>query len=152
GVATLLLIASPAGAFQVPQTREEFVSAVSAGSHGSKMETFVVKRGLDDVYRTFEARTAPCLDVEIKRTGHVGYVEHSSSDYNPTLKRVGPDLAEFTLQVVHRPRAIGENTGPGGLYIMAADLKRAGSSSTQIVVYRPSMAYHEVAKSLMDWA
>src|SRR5262249_2870432 len=135
--AAILLLVRPAGAIQVPQTREEFVRAVNDGAHGAKVERFVVERSLDDVYSTLEARSAPCLDKKVERTAYVGYVEHSSSDYNPSLKRVGADQAEFALQVVHNPRAIGEKTGPGGLYIFAADLKRVGASQTEVILYRP---------------
>src|SRR5262249_57385749 len=117
-----------------------------------KKETIVVDRGLDEVYRTLEARTAPCLDVEVKRTANVGYVERSSSDYNPTLQRTGPDAAEFSLQVVHNPRAVGENAPPGGLYIMAVDLKRAGDGRTQLVLYRPTIGFKEIVRSFTAWA
>ena len=152
GLVALLLAAPPLGALQVPQTREEFVRAVTSGARGAKMETLVVDRGFDEVYRTLEARTGPCLDIKVERTANVGYVEHSSSDYNPTLRRQGRDRAEFTLQVVHNPRAIGEKTGPGGLYIMAADLKRAGASRTEIVLYRPTIGFKDITKTFKEWA
>src|SRR5262245_3873344 len=97
GLGALLLIAPPASALiPVPQSREEFVSIIAEGRAG-KMETFSVDRGLDEVYKTFEALATPCLDKKIERTANVGYVEHSSSDYNPTLKRLGRDKAEFSL-------------------------------------------------------
>ena len=152
GLATLLLSAPPVGAIDVPQTREEFVRAVAAGARGVKMETFVVERSLDEVYQTLEGRTAPCLDLEVRRTAYVGYWENSSSDYNPTLRRPGPDRAEFTLQVVHRPRGVGHTPPPGGLYVMAADLKSAGASRTEVVLYRPSMGFKDITKTFMQWA
>jgi hypothetical protein len=151
GFAALLVTAPPAGAIDVPQTREEFVRVVAAGARGVKMETFVVERGLDEVYRTLEARTAPCLDVEVRRSAYVGYQENSSSDYNPTLSRPGPDLAEFTLQVVNRPRGVGHTPPPGGLYIMAADLKEAGPSRTEVLLYRPTIGFKDITKSFMEW-
>jgi hypothetical protein len=152
GLGALLLPAPPVRAIWVPQTREEFVDAVAKGTRGANMETSVVERGFDDVYRTLEARTKPCLDIEVSRTANVGYWEHSSSDYNPTLRRVGPDRAEFTLQVVNNPRGVGHTPPPGGLYIMAADLKRAGASRTEIVLYRPVMGFKEISRSIMEWA
>src|SRR5262249_28741585 len=138
-VVACLLAAQPAAAIEVPQTREEFVRVVSEGAHGAKLETFVVERGFDDVDRAIEARTTPCLDVEIHRTGHVPYTERSSSDYNPTLRRTGTDQAEFTLQVVNRPAGVGHTPPPGGLYIMAADLRRLDASRTEIRLYHPTM-------------
>jgi len=151
GFAALFVTAPPVGAIDVPQTREEFVRVVAAGARGVKMETFVVERGFDEVYRTLEARTAPCLDVEVRRSAYVGYQENSSSDYNPTLSKPGPDRAEFTLQVVHRPRAVGATPPPGGLYIMAADLKDAGASRTEVVLYRPTIGFKDITKSFIEW-
>ena len=152
GLMVLFLTAQPAVAIWVPQTREEFVSAVAKGTKGAKMETFTVERSFDEVYRGLEARTTPCLDVKVERTAYVGYTEHSSSDYNPMLKRVGRDLAEFTLQVVHNPRGVGHTPPPGGLYVMAVDVKRAGASRTEVVLYRPVMGFKNIAKSLIEWA
>lgn len=152
GLAALLLAAPPVGAIEVPQTREEFVRAVAAGARGVKMETFVVERGFDEVYRALEARTESCLDVEVRRRAFVGYWENSSSDYNPTLTKLGPDQVEFTLQVVHRPRGVGHTPPPGGLYVMAADLKRAGPERTEVVLYRPSMGFKDITKSFLQWA
>src|SRR5262245_39186869 len=67
GLAAFVLT-EPPRAFDVPQSREDFVHAVSQGARGAKMETVVVERSFDDVYRALEARTSPCLDVEIHRT------------------------------------------------------------------------------------
>jgi len=150
-LATMFLALPRTGAIQVPQTREEFVRAVTDGARGAKVETFVVDRSLDDVYATLEARSTPCLDKKIERTAYVGYVEHSSSDYNPSLKRAGADRAEFALQVVHNPRAIGEKTGPGGLYIFAADLKRVGASQTEVTLYRPTIGFKDITKVFKEW-
>ena len=147
----LLLVAPAANAIYVPQTREEFVSAVAGGTRGAKTETLTIERSFDEVYRDLEARMTPCLDIKVERTAYVGYTEHSSSDYNPTLRKVGRDRAEFALQVVHFPRGIGEKTGPGGLYVMAADLKRAGSG-TEVVLYRPTIGYKNIVKSFVEWA
>ena len=152
GLATLLLLASPIGAIQPPQTREEFVKAVIAGARGAKVETLTIDRDFDEVYRAIEARTTSCLDITVERTANVGYVEHTSADYNPTLKRIGGDRAEFSLQVVHNPRAIGENTGPGGLYIMAADLKRVGAGRSEVVLYRPTIGFKTIYQGFVEWA
>jgi hypothetical protein len=152
GLLLLLAFASPAAAIWVPQTRAEFTDAVAKGTKGAKMETFVVERGFDEVVRTIESRCAPCLDKLVERTANVGYVEHSSSDYNPTFKRVSRDRAEFTMQVVHRPRGVGAVPPPDGLYVIAADLKRAGADRTEIVIYRPVMGFKEIPRALLQWA
>ena len=152
GLLLLLAFASPALAIWVPQTRSEFTDAVAKGTKGSKMETFVVERGFDEVVKAIEARCAPCLDKLVERTANVGYVERSSSDYNPSFKRVNRDRAEFTMQVVHRPRGVGAVPPANGLYVIAADVKRAGANRTEVVIYRPVMGFKEIPRALLQWA
>ena len=152
-LAAILLIASPLGAIDVPQNPEEFRREVAKGARGAKMETHVVDRPFEEVYKAIEARTSPCLDVTVKRSANVGYWERSSSDYTPTLRRLGRDRAEFTLQVAHNPRGVGATPPPGGLYMMVADLKSAGASRTEVVLYSPTIgAFKRIPASFMQWA
>ena len=65
---------------------------------------------------------------------------------------MGADQAEFAVQVVHNPRAVGEKTGPGGLYIFAADLKRVGASQTEVTIYRSTIGFKDITKTFKDWA
>src|SRR5882762_11996582 len=138
-VLTLALIA-PVAAIWVPQNRREFVQAVAEGKGATKMETMTSERSFDQVYALLERKSSACLDLEVKRSAFVGnQMEVSSSDYNPTLKRVGRNRAEFALQVVHRPRAIGSTPPPGGLYIMAADLKAIAKDRMEVDLYTPKL-------------
>jgi hypothetical protein len=152
-LAALLLVAPPIEAIDVPQTPEEFKSAVAKGARGAKVETVVIERPFEEVYRALEARTSPCLDVTVKRSSYVGYHERSSSDFNPKLRRIGPDRAEFTLQVAHNPRGVGHTPPPEGLYMMAVDLKRVGPARTEVVLYSPTIGYYKrIPKSFVSWA
>jgi hypothetical protein len=151
-IALLAIVAAvaPALAIDVPQTREEFVQAISDG-RGAEVETMKVERGLDDVYVVLEERARTCLDVQVTRTANVGYVERSSSDYNPTVSRVAKDRAEFTLQVAHNPRGVGHTPPAGGLYMIAVDLRSIDENHTEAVVYRPRIGAGKVADSLKQW-
>lgn len=151
-VALGALAALPVFAIWVPQTREEFVQAVERGEGATKKESFVVDRSLDEVYQDFERNSPGCLDKEVRRTGYVGYVEVSSTDYNPSLKRANRSSAAFTLQVVHRPRGVGATPPPGGLYVYAVDFRALGPGRTEIVLYRPTIGYKKITQSFMDWA
>ena len=144
-----LTVAKP---FHVPQTRPDFVTAVKAGEGASIAETFVVDQDFESLYALVAKKSAACLDVTVERTANVGYVEHSSSDYNPTLKRIGKDRAEFSLQVVHNPRAVGENAPAGGLYVMAADFRALGKGKTEMVLYRSKIGFKKIVGGLKDWA
>ena len=147
---TVLTFASPSAAIDVPQTREEFVQAV-AGGRGAEVETITVDRPLDAVYGVLEERAKTCLDVQVTRTANVGYVERSSSDYNPTVRRVAQDRAEFTLQVDHNPRAVGHTPPVGGLYMMAVDLRATDENHTEVVLFRPKIGAGKITASLKQW-
>jgi len=153
--AIALLIAlglcAPAAAIDVPQTRQEFVQAVAAGRGASTVEHLTTNQPLDKVYPLLQERAGACLDVTVKRTAYVGYVERSSSDYTPSLRRVGKDRAEFTLQVAHNPRGVGHEPPPGGLFIMAADLRSIDGRRTEIVLYRSTMGVKKIVASLKEW-
>ena len=149
----ILIVVSSLLAIQVPQTRTEFVEAVAAGARGTKVETLTVDRPFDQVYRILDEKSSECLDVLVKRSGFVGtHMEVSSSDYNPTLEKIDGGSAEFSLQVVHRPRGIGHTPPPGGLYVMAADITVLGENKTEVALYRPSFGFKKIRKSFMEWA
>lgn len=149
--AVLLAVATPVAAFEVPQTRQEFVDAVAAGKGATTVETMDSDQPLDKVYALLEEKATACLDIKVSRTAYVGYVEHSSSDFNPTVKRVGRDKAEFTLQVEHNPRGVGAKPPAGGIYMMAADLRAIEGNHTQVVLYRSSLGVKKIVESLRAW-
>ncbi len=154
-LATLLFLAAAPWAYAiwVPQTREEFVKAVAEGARMTKVETITVNRSFAQVYGLLEEKSSSCLDVLVKRSGFVGNQMHvSSSDYNPTLKKIGRGRAVFALQVVHRPRGIGHKPPPGGLYVMAADITALGKNETRVVLYRPKMGFGKIRKAFNKWA
>jgi hypothetical protein len=140
-----------AAAIEVPQTRQEFVQAVADGRGATAVETLTVDQPLHRVYALLQEKATTCLDVEVRRTAHVGYVERSSSDYNPTLRLAGKDRAEFTLQVAHNPRGVGHTPPPGGLFLMAANLRSIDGGRTEIVLYRPTMGVKKIVASLKQW-
>ncbi|HJQ99117.1 MAG TPA: hypothetical protein VJ826_12465 [Candidatus Polarisedimenticolaceae bacterium] len=146
-VATL---AVPALAIDVPQSRAEFVKAIEDG-RGADVETIQIAQPLDKIYPVLEERAKTCLDVTVNRVANVGYVEQSSTDYNPTVRRVADDRAEFTLQLAHNPRAVGSTPPAGGLYFMAVDLRATEGGHTEVVLYRPSLGTKKITESLKAW-
>jgi hypothetical protein len=147
---TALASVGSVAAIDVPQTREEFVAAITSG-RGAAIETFAVERPLDEVYAVLEERSRTCLNVKVERTAYVGYVERSSSEFHPTLRRPSGERAEFTLQVEHHPRGVGHTPPEGGLYMMAADLRASGAGRTEIVLYRPKIGAGKITDSLKQW-
>ena len=151
-IALVLSLAAltPAAAIWVPQTRQEFVKAVTDGKGATAVETIHSDQPLPRVYALLQEKVKVCLDVKVQRTAYVGYVERSSTDYNPNMRFVGKDRAEFTLQVEHNPRGVGAKPPQGGLFYMAADL-RSVNGGTEIVLYRPTMGVKKIVASLKQW-
>ena len=137
-------------AIDVPQTREAFVQAIASG-RGANIEILNVNQTLDTVYAVLEERAGACLDVEVPHIANVGYVEKSSTDYNPTVRRIAADRAEFTLQIAYTPRGVGDAPPPGGLFMLAADLQSIDGVRTEIVLYKPKIGVKTIASSLMHW-
>ena len=149
--ALLLAVFLPVAA-AVPQSRREFIAAVTAGARGAAVEKFTVDRGVDSIYALLRKKSVACLDVEVRRSGNVGgTMEVTSSDYNPTTTMTAGRKLEFSLQVVHRPRAIGENAPPGGLYIMAADVRPLGGGRSEVVLYRPTIGFKKIVGAVRQW-
>lgn len=144
--------ARPAAAIEVPQNRQDFVVAVAAGARGTTTEKIAVDRGFEKVYGLLKEKSAACLDVTVNRRANVGgYMEVSSSDYNPTLRMAGAHHAEFALQAVHRPRGVGHTPPPGGLYMMAADIRSIGVNRTEVVLYVPKMGFKKITGAFKRW-
>lgn len=150
-LALVLLVPSFAIAIWVPQTHQEFVKAVGDGARMMRAETLEVDADLEAIHALLARKAPECLDVKVERSAYVGYWERSSSDYNPTLRRAGKGKVELSIQVVHRPRGVGAKPPPGGLYVMAADLRSLGKNRTQVALYYPSMGYKPVVKALKQW-
>ena len=64
------------------------------------------------------------------------------------MTRVGRNGAEFALQVVHRPRGVGPSIPPGGLYVMAADIRSLSKGRTEVMLYRPTIGFKKIVGSL----
>ena len=139
----------PLAAMEVPESRREFVESVAAGKGATRMEKLVVERDFDEIYRLLAMKSATWLDVQVRRSGFVGnQMEVSSSDYNPTLTRVGRNGAEFALQVVLRPLGVGPSIPPDGLYVMAADIRSLSKGRTEVMLYRPTIGFKKIVGSL----
>jgi hypothetical protein len=137
-------------AILAPQTRTEFVDAVTDGKGRTAVEVLSVPRSLDEIVHLLEQKSAECLDVRVEGTAGTG-AESGFAEYHPTLERLDPESVEFTLQVEHDPQNVRSPLPPGGIYLMAADLFALGEARTDVVVYRWTPGLKQVAASFRDW-
>ncbi|HEY6874483.1 MAG TPA: hypothetical protein VI298_17325 [Geobacteraceae bacterium] len=143
---TLLLTACA----PVPKNRQEFISAVSAGSTFTRHESFASDKGYDKVVALMQKKCEQCLDVTVKKSMMDGaYLNVSRSIYLPSFVRNG-NSAEFTLRVKYLPRPTREPDG--GIYLVAADIAKSGTKGAQIDLYGPDMmGYGGMMDAIRGW-
>jgi hypothetical protein len=143
-----VLTALSAGCVTAPQTRAEFVKVVRAGTRYSKYEVIPVTRSLNDITERLRKRADECLSKTIERTANVGYVEHSSSTYVPSMEKLG-ERSEFTLRVQHRPRGVG--SPPDGVFLLAVDMASEGKRATKAELFSPTIGFTHIGDAVRSW-
>ena len=149
----LALLLTPACAGKIPLTRTELVAGARQGEWSMHVEPIDVPLSFQRVLARFEEKVGECLDTTVDRTGMVGgQVEVASTTYTPKLTKTAEGRAEFSLQILHRPRGLGPDPPPGGYFLMAADIEALGAEQTRVVTYEPTMGHSEIVAAVREWA
>ncbi len=152
----LMLIAILSAAFLPgcmthPMSAQEFREAVP-GSFSAKVETYEVDRPFREVASTFEKMAPQCLRVAIETTSRSAqsYQKYTTT-YTPTVVK-SPERVELHVQQ-HVDNTIKVSEEPdGGYFLLVADAYPLGRSKTRVEVFRPSMGYGLLAKTIEGWA
>ncbi|HEY7366182.1 MAG TPA: hypothetical protein VIE37_18940 [Methylomirabilota bacterium] len=148
GMAGLIL----AGCVKMPQSREEFRTAVSQGAFSAKAESFVVNRNFTRTVTHLKAKADACLNREVKRSMVQGlYQEHTRSIYRSSVQTPATNRAEFTMQVTHSPRGVGADAPPGGFFLMVADIEAVSPDSLRVNLYRPTLGHGAAVDAVRNW-
>lgn len=147
-----VVVALSGGCGPVPQSRIEFVQAVSEGAFGTEHETFFVDRDLESVLADLSRNVDACLAAGLSygmRTGNT--YETIYMDYHPTILRIGDDRAEITLQVQNEPTP-RSSMPPNGYFVIAEDLQSVGAR-VRVDFYYPTIAghYEDIAAAMREW-
>lgn len=156
---TLILIAMfiSGCAGSMPQTADEFRKAIPQSSFG-KVETFEVKRPLQDVARTFQKKADECLSKSIRTTSRTstGYGVSSTTyttTYKPTVltrkEKVELNLQEHMeggniIKVYKEPE--------GGYYSLVLDATPVNKNTTRIDMYHGTIGNKLLIKAIKGWA
>lgn len=135
-----------------PQSRNEYVSAVAKGEGFTKIHNYTVVRKFSSVVKNINRKSKSCLSKKITRTWTRGYSSHvSSSTYNPSIRYINKNKAEFTLQVIITPN---NTTKPpaGGMYFLAANITKISKNKTNVIIYAPSINADEIVNSIKSWS
>jgi len=135
-----------------PQTAEEFRQAVPGAMTG-KVETFEVNRPFSEVAETFAKKAPQCLNVRTKTVSRTNMsYQVIVTTYKPTVL-VSQDKAELHLQFHHDAGVMNVTKEPeGGYYLMVADAFPIDEKTTRVDLYRPSIGYDVIIRSIKGWA
>ena len=133
-----------------PQSRNEYVSAVSKGEGFSEIHNYMVNRSLKSVVNSLHRKGNECLAKKVTRSFSGSYAHVSSSTYLPSMRYTSKSNAEFTLQVEITPNNTSKPP-KGGMYFLAADLIEVSQNKTKIIMYAPSINAKDIVNSIKDW-
>lgn len=123
-----------------PQTRDEYRTAVDGGRPFSMKESFVAKRGFDDVVRTLRQKSDECFNVNVRTTRKQnGMTTMDTTDEVRTVIRVvNSKHAELTMQTNPKGIIMLNKVPEGGFYRMAIDIDRLTAGTTRLTYYGSS--------------
>jgi len=123
------------------QTREEFRDKVAGGAAMSTMDTYVAKRGFDDVTKALKQKSEECLNYQATQSRSEGGMTTSSSTtaYAASFTVVSNKHAELTIRKVPKSKlAFAPGAPEGGLYYVALDIDVITPTTTKLTYYGPS--------------
>jgi hypothetical protein len=140
--ASLIILVSGCASMD-PQTRDEYRAAVDGGRPFSMKESFVAKRGFDEVVKTLRQKSDECLNVNIKTTRKQdGMTTMATTDEVRTAVHVvNSKRAELTMRMNHKGIIMLNKMPEGGFYRMAIDIDRLTAGTTRLTYYGPSTDY-----------
>jgi hypothetical protein len=126
-----------------PQTRDEYRTAVDGGRPFTMKDSFVARRGFDDVVKTLRQKSDECLNVNIKTTRKQdGMTTMATTDEVRTAVRVvNSKRAELTMRMNPKGIIMLNKVPEGGFYRMAIDIDRLTTGTTRLTYYGPSTDY-----------
>jgi hypothetical protein len=123
-----------------PQSRDEYRAAVEGGRPFSMKESFVAKRGFDDVVRMLRQKSGECFNINVRTTRKQdGMTTMDTTDEVRTVVRVvNSKHAEVTMQTTPKGIVMLNKVPEGGFYRMAIDIDRLTAGSTRLTYYGSS--------------
>lgn len=123
-----------------PQTRDEYRAAVDGGRPFNMKESFVAKRGFDEVVRTLRHKSDECFNVNIKTTRKQDGVTTmaTTDEVRTSVRVVNSKRAELTMRMNPKGIIMLNKVPEGGFYRMAIDIDRLTAGTTRLTYYGSS--------------
>ncbi len=136
GFAVVVLVACAAS-----KTRDEFRANVAGGRALSAMDTYVAKRGFDEVTRMLKQKSEECLNYQMTQSHSEGAMTTSkiTTNFTASFQVVNNNHAELTIRKNPKGKLSFSPGAPeGGLYYVAIDIDRLTPNTTKLTYYGPS--------------
>jgi hypothetical protein len=141
-----------AGCGSAPKSPQEFRLSVTNGSMGMEKSSFVVKRSLSDLAKTYEAKSKECLTVNVERVVTIrnqygGESKGGSSflAYSAKVKSTIKQL-ELNVQMKITGNVLKTQEEPeGGYYLFSAEVSPIDNAQSKVTLY-----YQNRSKNLLE--
>ena len=138
----------------VSQTRDEFRARVAAGQALSTTDTYVAKRGFEEVTKMLSQMSERCLNYQMTQSRGEGGMTTSSSTtaFVADFRVVSNNHAELTIHKVPKSKlSFAPGAPEGGLYYVAVDVDRLSPTTTKLTYYGPS-GWDEGYGAIKNWS
>jgi hypothetical protein len=138
-VLLVLAVITMAGCVTMPQTQDEFRTAVSGGAMFMTTKTYIARQNYDHVSTVLNARAEDCLNYRTTFTRQQGFAASTmTDDYHARFNELGPSRAELIIQNTPRSRRVGPDMPEGGFYWMVIDIEGQADGTTMLRYYGTS--------------
>jgi hypothetical protein len=118
-----------------PVTRDDFIAAMKPGGLFRNVETVTVNRPSKTVVANVTEYANRCLKTRTTRKPSYAYKEAGgSTTYLPKIAKTKNSVTALSVQEQYNDRP-QSGAPPGGIFTLAAEIRPAGKSKTQVDVY-----------------
>ena len=123
----------------MPQTQDEFRSAVSMGATFMTASTHIANRDFDSVSAVLKEQAENCLNFNSTYTRREGFSTSSmTNEYYASHNVITPTRAELVIQYIPRFQRVGPDMPEGGFYWMVIDIEPHTDGTTKLMYYGTS--------------
>jgi hypothetical protein len=148
----LLAVAGCVAHIGAPQSRDEFLTMMKPGGTFKNVDKSTVSRPFNTVVADLKDYADRCLSVRTSRAPNYATKESGgSTTYHPKVEVTANNAAVLSVQEEYGDKRANTGAPPGGIFVLAAEIRAAGASRTDVEIYYVS-ARGPMAEFLKKWA
>lgn len=135
-----------------PQSRDEFVAMIKPGGLFKNVDKSTVSRPFNAVVADVKDYSNRCLSVRTTRAPNYATKESGgSTTFRPKLEETAKNAAALSVQEEYGDKHANTGAPPGGIFVLAAELRGAGANQTDVEIYYIT-SRGSMAEFLKKWA